>query len=103
MAVVLCSLIENVMEIDEPVNISEYDPLWPTCFEVEKQAILKSLKHAIKAVEHFGSTAVPGLVAKPIIDVLVGIEVVPISRSLIAALEGLGYEYMAEAGIPGRF
>lgn len=91
------------MEVDERITLTEYDPLWPTYFEIEKQTILESLEHTIKAVEHFGSTAVPGMVAKPIIDVLVGIDVVPIGRSLIAAFEDLGYEYLAEAGIPGRF
>jgi GrpB-like predicted nucleotidyltransferase (UPF0157 family) len=53
-------------------------------------------------IQHFGSTAVPGLAAKPIVDVLVGIRTSKLDKGQIAALEGLGYEYLGEAGVPGR-
>ena len=56
-----------------------------------------------KSIDHFGSTSVPGLVAKPIIDILVGVQRIPMSAAKIRALESLGYEYVGEAGIPGRF
>ncbi len=52
-------------------------------------------------VEHIGSTAVPGLVAKPILDLLAGLEPLDVAPG-VAAMEALGYEYLGEYGIPGR-
>jgi len=52
-------------------------------------------------VEHIGSTAVPGLLAKPIIDLLAGLSPLDVGPG-VAAMEALGYEYLGEYGIPGR-
>ncbi len=52
-------------------------------------------------VEHIGSTAVPGLVAKPILDLLAGLQPLDVAPG-VAAMEALGYEYLGEYGIPGR-
>ena len=58
--------------IQEDVTIAEYDPRWPERFRREKQHLLSCLPaDLIRRVEHFGSTAVPGLAAKPIVDILV--------------------------------
>jgi len=53
-------------------------------------------------IEHIGSTAVPGLCAKPIVDVLVGLRALELSDEQVAAMGTLGYEYLGEFGIPGR-
>ena len=55
----------------EAVHIVEYSPNWPTLYEQEKKLIVGVLGHAITDIQHIGSTAVPGLGAKPIIDILV--------------------------------
>lgn len=84
------------------VVISDYDPAWPEEFRREAAAIARILGDNLTAIHHIGSTAVPGLAAKPIIDIM------PVVRSLgavdgsRAALESLGYEYLGEFGIPGR-
>jgi GrpB-like predicted nucleotidyltransferase (UPF0157 family) len=53
------------------IVITEYDPEWPMRFEAERERILSALDRTAIRVEHIGSTAVPGLAAKPIVDVLV--------------------------------
>ena len=59
----------------EPVVIVQYDIRGPASFEKEKSRILGSVGDKIVAVEHIGSTAVPGLDAKPIMDMLAGVEI----------------------------
>ncbi|MCH9647564.1 MAG: GrpB family protein [Deltaproteobacteria bacterium] len=81
--------------IQEEVTIVPYDPAWPEAFRREKQHLVSCLPQAlIQRVEHFGSTAVPGLGAKPIVDILVEVADLPQTRTRIApVLEGQGYEY----------
>jgi len=56
-----------------PVVIVDYDPDWPVLYETEKQRILETVGDKIFGIEHIGSTAVPGLGAKPIIDIMAGV------------------------------
>ena len=56
----------------------------------------------LRSIEHIGSTAVPGLLAKPIVDIMVGVIPFPPSASWSAAVVVLGYEALGEAGVPGR-
>ena len=88
--------------VDEPIIVVEYDQRWPRLFDQEQRRIRRALGDAVVDIQHFGSTAVPGLAAKPIVDVLVGIWTSNLDEGQIAALEGLGYEYLGEAGVPGR-
>ena len=53
-------------------------------------------------IEHVGSTSIPGLAAKPVIDILVGVTSLAAGEQAVPALEALGYEYRGENGIPGR-
>ena len=55
-----------------------------------------------RAVEHIGSTAVPGLAAKPVVDLLAGLESLDLAPEQIRAMEALGYEALGEYGLPGR-
>ena len=82
------------------VEIAAYDPSWPEIFAGEAQAIRQALGDALAGIEHVGSTSIPGLAAKPIIDILVG--VTPPAAASIPAFESLGYECQGECGIPGR-
>lgn len=84
------------------VVLVTYDPEWPARFEAARAAILEACRGVVKEVEHIGSTAVPGLAAKAIIDMMPGLERFEDGERCVAPLEGLGYEYRGEYGIPGR-
>jgi GrpB-like predicted nucleotidyltransferase (UPF0157 family) len=78
----------------EPVRIEPYDPGWPERYDRERAALEEVLGEAVTGgVHHIGSTAVPGLDAKPIIDVLVGVEDLETARSYIEPLKALDYVY----------
>jgi GrpB-like predicted nucleotidyltransferase (UPF0157 family) len=84
----------------EPVVIVEYDQQWPRLFDLESPQVAEALG-AVR-VEHIGSTAVPGLAAKPIIDMLVGLRTLELPASAIDAMHELGYDFLGEHGIPDR-
>ncbi len=79
----------------EEISIVPYNPNWPTLFQQEKEHLLECLpKELIRRIEHFGSTAVPGLSAKPIIDILVEVTSIEQTREkIVPVLESQGYEY----------
>ena len=90
------------------IVVVEYDPSWPARYERERASIVEALDdvmEGIAAIEHVGSTAVPGLAAKPIIDIIVGVRELPVVERCVQPLESLGYEYRGELfpGIPGRY
>ncbi|MFA5138841.1 MAG: GrpB family protein [Elusimicrobiota bacterium] len=87
---------------DKHVDVQEYDPAWPSRFDEERAGLLRLGNDRIAGVEHIGSTAIPGLAAKPIIDVMVGVPELLIDARLLSDLAGFGYEYFGEYGIPGR-
>jgi GrpB-like predicted nucleotidyltransferase (UPF0157 family) len=78
----------------EPVIVVPYDSDWPRQFERERAALAAVFAGCDAAIEHIGSTAVPGLGAKPVIDVLVGLSRLADAEHRIAALEAAGYEYV---------
>ena len=80
----------------------EYDPEWPAEFAREHKRIVEALGSLAKGIEHYGSTAVPGMRAKPIIDVLVGVLPFEDWRACKLPMERLGYDYAANAGVPGH-
>ncbi len=84
------------------VEIADYDPRWRPLFEEEKARILDVIGEWAIDIQHVGSTAVPELAAKPIIDIAIGLRRLADGESCIGPLESLGYEYRGEAGIPGR-
>lgn len=88
--------------MEDLIQVVDYDTNWPIQFEQEKLQILHALGNAVLDIHHIGSTSVPGLAAKPIIDILVGLEELPPSVSQITSLETLGYLYQGELGVPGR-
>jgi GrpB-like predicted nucleotidyltransferase (UPF0157 family) len=87
---------------DDPVLVVEYDPAWPRRYEEERARIIAALGGLITGIEHVGSTAVPGLGGKPVIDIMIGVTRFEDGERCVAPLEALGYEYRGEAGIPGR-
>ncbi|MBA3670712.1 MAG: GrpB family protein [Gemmatimonadaceae bacterium] len=82
------------------VRLANYDPRWPALFRAEAERILEALGPLARAVEHYGSTSVPGLAAKPILDILVGTDQFGDPGPFTARLEPLGYEYAHWAGVP---
>jgi len=79
---------------EEPVRIVEYDPSWPERFEAERRVIETTLRAWITGgVHHIGSTAVPGLAAKPTIDIMVGVTALEPARPCIDLLAKIGYLY----------
>lgn len=77
-----------------PVILEEYDSSWPSKFEEEKEYLMAVAgKWHFGSIEHVGSTAVPGMVAKPVIDVMFGVKTLDESRPAIEALVEAGYEY----------
>lgn len=87
-----------------PVVIADYDPRWAVLFVEEKARILEVAGRWIVAIEHVGSTAVRGLSAKPIIDILAGVRELDDAGDCIDPLARIGYEYVPEyeAEIPDR-
>jgi GrpB-like predicted nucleotidyltransferase (UPF0157 family) len=76
------------------VTVVEYRPEWRKMFEDEKRILQTTLGEIPAQIEHIGSTAVAGLAAKPIIDVLVGLEDFSIADNVVPKIEELGYEYI---------
>ena len=90
--------------LNRPIFVVAYDPNWPALYEAEKAHILDALGEAVVQIEHIGSTSVPGLAAKPVIDIAVGIVDLAEAATCILALEAIGYRYVpeVEAALPER-
>jgi GrpB-like predicted nucleotidyltransferase (UPF0157 family) len=87
------------------VRVVPYDARWPALFEVEAAQIAAAVGTAglpALALEHVGSTAIPGLAAKPILDVAAGWPAGAGPATYVATLESLGYVYRGDGGLPGR-
>ena len=84
------------------ITVVPYSPAWEAQFEEEAKAIRRILGGAALAIHHIGSTAVPGLCAKPVLDILPVVTDLCAADAARADFEALGYEWMGEFGIPGR-
>jgi GrpB-like predicted nucleotidyltransferase (UPF0157 family) len=84
------------------VEVIAHNPSWRMEFEVESKRIADALGNNVVAIHHIGSTAIFGIYAKPIIDLLVEIEDLVKVDEQNSSIESLGYEVMGEFGIPGR-
>lgn len=87
----------------EHIEVVEYRAAWPRIFEREAAAILSACRPWITDVHHIGSTSVPGLAAKPILDVLPVAAGPAEGQEAVAPMTALGYRYRGENGIAGRF
>ncbi|CEG56102.1 bifunctional GrpB family protein/GNAT family N-acetyltransferase [Legionella fallonii] len=84
------------------VEVVPYNPLWPQMFAEEAQRIKQALGTNCIEIHHIGSTSVPGLSAKPIIDILPVVHDVLTVDQAIKAMEAIGYSAKGEYGIPFR-
>ncbi len=91
-----------MQSIDEQIHLAEYDPSWPIVFETERNRIATALVTTIGRFEHIGSTAVPGLIAKPTVDIMLGSDTWPPPKDVGESIVGLGYDSLGEAGVPER-
>lgn len=80
----------------------DYDPAWAEAFAVERALLAEALGPGVSAIEHVGSTAVPGLAAKPIIDIAVELYDGEDVIRRVAAIEALGYAYRGDTLMAGR-
>ena len=79
-----------------PLVVEPYSPRWPVLFESERAALNDVFAGTFCVVEHVGSTAVPELAAKPIIDIMLGTRALRDIEERIEAMRSIGYEYMPE-------
>lgn len=94
--------VENTPRLLTRIEIQQYDPSWVVAFSNLRAKLSAALGNLAADIEHVGSTAVPGLPAKPIIDIDVVVE----SEAALAAVREIlalaGYVYEGDLGIPGR-
>jgi GrpB-like predicted nucleotidyltransferase (UPF0157 family) len=84
------------------ITIAPYSPLWPEEFGRVRAELVAALPEWILSIDHVGSTSVPGLDAKPIIDISVAVPDLQASLCLTPLLEALGFTYRPDDGLPDR-
>lgn len=84
------------------VSLARAHKAWAAAYERERAKIAAALGEHIIRIEHVGSTSIPGVPAKPILDILVGIQDFDESRVCVGPMIGIGYRYRGENGIPRR-
>ena len=84
------------MSAPKPILIVDYDPRWPQLYEEEKARIIAAIGRWLADIQHVGSTAVPGLAAKPIIDIMPGLRSLDDTPRIIGPMRRLGYQYFPE-------
>ena len=90
--------------LDERITVCAADPAWPSWFQLEAARLRSAVPgDLVPDIQHIGSTAVPGLDAKPIVDLMVGIGELGRIADLVERLERLGYESLGETGVAGRW
>lgn len=88
---ILAARIGQVTPLNGPIQIVDYDPEWPRLFEREVERIRGALSDQVLLIEHVGSTSVPGLAAKPIIDIVLVVPDSSNESAYVPALEAAGY------------
>ena len=79
-----------------PIQVADYDPQWPLTFAEISRVIGSTLGDLAVSIEHVGSTAVPGLAAKPVVDIMPGLRSLDDSPHIVKPLQKLGYQYFPE-------
>jgi GrpB-like predicted nucleotidyltransferase (UPF0157 family) len=89
-------------QIDEPIHLRPHDPEWPKLFAAEARRVCDGQSTNV-GIEHVGSPSVSGLLAKPIIDIMLGVDSEDGLELVRKRLVVLGYEDCGEAGVPGPY
>lgn len=90
------------LAVPQHITVLKYDPEWPLKYERERDCIAKILNDNCVSIYHIGSTAVPGLAAKPIIDIMVAVRSLERVDTVAEQFLDVGYESLGEFGIAGR-
>lgn len=85
------------------VKLVPYDPLWPQQYEAERCFILETVGEKILSIDHIGSTSIPGLGAKAIIDIIVGVADKKTADEILEVIKPLGYIYISRGEDPDWF
>jgi GrpB-like predicted nucleotidyltransferase (UPF0157 family) len=94
---------KTMLGLKHNVNLlADYDPQWERDFIEEWERIRHALGVIARGIEHYGSSAVKGMRAKPILDIMVGVAPFEDWQKCVAPLGRLGYDYAANAGVPGH-
>ncbi len=88
-------------QLDERIEILPFDRGWTGLYSHEALSLHLWLVDRVHAIEHIGSTAIPGIRSKPVIDIMVGVELHNLGTDVLGPLLH-GYESLGEAGVPGR-
>ncbi|UZE93535.1 MAG: GrpB family protein [Candidatus Nealsonbacteria bacterium] len=84
------------------VKLSTYKPEWKKLYKKEEKLLLSTIGKYVLDIQHVGATSIPGVKAKPIIDIAIGVKSLKVGEECIKLLKKLGYEYKGDAGIRGR-
>lgn len=84
------------------IRLVPFDPEWPRLFAAERARLAAAAGGLFLDIQHVGSTAVPGLIAKPIIDIAAAVRDFDEAAACVAPIVALGYAYRGENGIPRR-
>ncbi len=85
------------------VRLIEYSPLWAGLYREEEEHIMAAIGHLIIDLQHIGSTSIPGIKAKPILDMMAGVAQLEKALLCKAPLEVIGYDYIAQADIANDY
>jgi GrpB-like predicted nucleotidyltransferase (UPF0157 family) len=84
------------------IEVVAYDRRWPAIYEEERQRLAKAFGSTAIEIHHIGSTSVPGLSAKPVIDIMIGVRTMDDARGLKTLMRSLGYVYVMVDDEPDR-
>jgi GrpB-like predicted nucleotidyltransferase (UPF0157 family) len=86
------------------IIIKKYDQEWTNLYETERETLMEAIGHYVADIQHIGSTAVAGLAAKPVIDIMIGLRRLLDAQDCILPIEAMDYEYVPEYEVefPGR-
>jgi len=87
---------------DSPIVLKDYDPIWTIYYKKEKEQFLELLGDNIFGIEHIGSTAIPGLMAFPVIDILVGIDSFSVLYEISKPIKQLNYDIIPRPDLRSR-
>jgi GrpB-like predicted nucleotidyltransferase (UPF0157 family) len=86
----------------EEIRLAAYDPAWPHSFAVERDLVLGCFATPLLRIEHVGSTSIPGLDAKPVIDIIVLVADLADGHAAVPALEAAGYSYWRDDPVQSK-
>jgi|SRR5688572_6883046 len=84
------------------VRLEPYSSSWADAYEVERVRILSVVGDRILGIEHVGSTAIPEICAKPIIDIALAVQDLSVAEALVPMMASLGYDFAGDGGVPGH-